>query len=1286
MDRGAAMLILLGVLVGMSLAFLALFAMAPIFCSCIISLLYTLYLFIANETAGIHHAQEFENRFWTVLAVMFSTALFFAKDSPLAFGRWSPSLGFICVFALGYGMHAWDRYVHRKEISRGHGLRRGIGMSFASSMVRLQAAGQLAELNSCLSDIDQLLIPSTINNFINQRFILQKEREIISIFEEADKKALNYLVAHAKLGLLFYKIKDHRSFHGQHRTEFIELLTVERLSDLTVPSRVVVLHALQMMKLPANAKAEYWVRNVILNTRQDDLSELKSLTDSKGDYFSMTKLIFDGIRSETVRQDILTHFRKEAAIQEAHMAMGTKKAKLRRQKAWRKVLSDVDDTLTCSGGSFPAGIDKRYGKKVVYPGVLAFYRELDLGAQGPNEWPESSAGNLVFLSARPHIYKDVSEKQNFAKFEKLRLRGGADGRGGMHTVPSLLAGDVASGREYMFSNDMEPLALKKFENFKQYVSVYPEFQHVFICDNGQGDVRAGELMFDAFPKNVEALYVHIVQDIQKTHGYDPLTWSKKGLRPCFFRTYPEAALNAALRKPPLIRVEGLRRICQDAISDFYMIQTKEWPTLKHKADRRAELNQGLWSVNQFLITHGYEKVPLIEAERLWRNGEKVRTPFGLATILSFDPVNDMYEVELDWRPLDVQVAEYKEREAKETVRESESVISHVGAHDAMPSVLETVVETAEETKEENADDPSGFGGEIMVPKTTTAEAGSSRSDSLAKVSSEAVSPISGSPVWVGDKPAVVERQTSVSDDSPDKSGSPLNAATAEKNGTDGLRVKRSNELDATESLLFPTVEGLTDKSAPLAWSHPVKAKIQGSYIEKFSPPSLPKPPKEGRSIFSFWVGTGEGGKQKEDEFKPGDKCTTPFGPAKVVEYRKKKNIVVVDMIGWKSRGYLRKESVKVLSKGLWDSLLRRLHLAETNPATAKPKPKPKKELEFPYAKGTQVLTPFGEGVISRPLLPASNQTPGQRPVLKKVETFDSDVDGKGAVVIGDSQTATIGIRLTSWELINGRNPTLYCSLRSAEEWKKAKEERPGTGTLLSVVGSLLKRMKTQVESTPVQAEPKISCYERYYKDGASVATPFGYGRVRSFRESDGFYVVNLPDWKLKHGKHPVAFFQRDALSYCLAKGCQEGYPVLTNLGLSGTLASVDPTTGVHVITIPSLSMVCYLQPEEILRPLKAAVAEDVATPYGEGKVTKYRPQDDTYEIALADCGAILYARAETFDRITDGVKDREGPFGMTWLFRYLFFTSSDKSGGAEVARSRSNSISQSIRSQKSGKT
>jgi hypothetical protein len=49
----------------------------------------------------------------------------------------------------------------------------------------------------------------------------------------------------------------------------------------------------------------------------------------------------------------------------------------------------------------------------------------------------------------------MSEKINFAKFQKLQNRG-------MHTVPSLLPGDIRSGVDTLVTNDFEPLG--KFES------------------------------------------------------------------------------------------------------------------------------------------------------------------------------------------------------------------------------------------------------------------------------------------------------------------------------------------------------------------------------------------------------------------------------------------------------------------------------------------------------------------------------------------------------------------------------------------------------------------------------------------------------------------------------------------------------------------------------------------------------------------------------------------------------------------------------------------------------
>lgn len=65
--------------------------------------------------------------------------------------------------------------------------------------------------------------------------------------------------------------------------------------------------------------------------------------------------------------------------------------------------------------------------------------------------------------------------------------------------------------------------------------------------------------------------------------------------------------------------------------------------------------------------------------------------------------------------------------------------------------------------------------------------------------------------------------------------------------------------------------------------------------------------------------------------------------------------------------------------------------------------------------------------------------------------------------------------------------------------------------------------------------------------------------------------------------------------------------------------------------------------------MKAAVGEDVSTPYGEGKIIRYRLFDNKYEIKLGwGSHAMLHANAETFDRIDDRLED-EGGFNMGWI-------------------------------------
>lgn len=379
------------------------------------------------------------------------------------------------------------------------------------------------------------------------------------------------------------------------------------------------------------------------------------------------------------------------------------------------------------------------------------------------------------------------------------------------------------------------------------------------------------------------------------------------------------------------------------------------------------------------------------------------------------------------------------------------------------------------------------------------------------------------------------------------------------------------------------------------------------------------------------------------------------------------------MSGWRAKAYLREDIVMHSSQGFLGAILGRFSSAQASPER---RVNPK-ERQFPHVAGTAMYSPFGEGTVIRPLPLDKEKQPS--PTMSSSSTLKAPSPRRSAQ--SDTHHATtIAISLTSWTLRDGSHPTLYCTVNSAEKWrnKTSKAKTPThnrESSLLSVIGSLvsgtvesLKKIRVPREiETPIKVETRK--FERYYKDGAAVTSAYGYGTVRAFRESDGFYIVSL---LMKSGKaFGTAYLREDSMSYRLAEGCVEGYPVMTTYG-SGVLQSVNPTTGVHTVIIPSFGAMCYLQPDQVLRPLKAAVGEDVSTSYGEGRVCRYRLSDDKYEIKLTwGNTAMLYAKADTFDRIDDRLEDKGG-FGMGWILKLFYSREEGKEEGAQ--RSRSNSL------------
>ena len=520
-------------------------------------------------------------------------------------------------------------------------------------------------VDECLRDLDHDFLPSSLSRFIRYSKDLLNEAKIIRVFREAGgsvdsvdnsededtmtgneghrrgsnsfysrrhssakttaytREEYSYLVLKCDLALLLYKIKDHSV--AAHRRQLIRVLCHDRLNLLTTAAKAMVLHSLQKIKLSSDRPTmERAVFDVLTSCRGHDLTELKAIVDSKGNYHSLHKLVFHDIKTTTTRKLIANHMLEEArriaeldftspTVNDNNSAdsdseygfqiarskslpglggvippsstppiqgqnpyvfndpMGGTQGGTARLliQAKTKIVSDVDDTLESSGGLYPAGIDKRYERHTPYPGVGTFYREIDLCGSGDvvsalpaRGWAAdfgNMLGNLIFVSARPHLYKDLSELRSYAKFDSLVKRGI------LHCTPSLLPVSLIGGREFILRDRLEPLAENKFNNFREYATLYPEYEYVFVGDNGQADVRAVARMMELPFVKIRAAFIHQVQPLNLSYGM-PADLTNF----CFFTNYIEAAIFAYERR--IISAASLARVTIDAVDQFEVIK------------------------------------------------------------------------------------------------------------------------------------------------------------------------------------------------------------------------------------------------------------------------------------------------------------------------------------------------------------------------------------------------------------------------------------------------------------------------------------------------------------------------------------------------------------------------------------------------------------------------------------------------------------------------------------------------------------------------------------------
>jgi hypothetical protein len=367
------------------------------------------------------------------------------------------------------------------------------------------------------------------------------EELILNIFQgstAADLNELIYEMPQYDFQELMSDIND-RLFGPDNRTAFLNLLSKVRLGDLTVENRAKLIDALQYHR--TSRRDEKAIRDVFFGTKGEDLTRLKKAVDRGQDYRDLQQLVFHDIDDSKIRGQLLAHFRKEGVTASGGQV---------------KVLSDIDDTFYVNLK------DNRYPKKTVYPGVKAFYAELDKGGAAQ----EDASGDLMFLSARPYDRGGLSEDHTHDMLKKA----------GVHDA-TVLSGDIP----HLINNEL--MARKKFENWKQVRQLYPEYGFVFVGDSGQGDANFGARAAAMPGTDMKRVFIHNVTGLnkaQRTH------FAAKGVY--IFDTYVGAATEAY--KSRLISKEGLLRVATEAQRELAQVP---FSSQDQKAAREKDLAHDL---------------------------------------------------------------------------------------------------------------------------------------------------------------------------------------------------------------------------------------------------------------------------------------------------------------------------------------------------------------------------------------------------------------------------------------------------------------------------------------------------------------------------------------------------------------------------------------------------------------------------------------------------------------------------------------------------------------------
>jgi hypothetical protein len=233
------------------------------------------------------------------------------------------------------------------------------------------------------------------------------------------------------------------------------------------------------------------------------------------------------------------------------------------------IMTDIDDTLypNTEHGTYIAGADVSWRQKQPYPGIIQFYQTFY------EKLPEHARYSTI-LSATPGCLKPSKLEDKPETLHKIlgRTYGFIQGPEGKMQIASH-TGDIIGN---FFDHNIHPthetdsaklnplftlFGNTKFERFKQYARIFPEYKILFLGDNGQGDVLAGRQMLEHDPRCF--VFIHAISKDGKTYT-TAVSDDKLKRRMSFFRNYSEVAYKLKILR--LFNVADVQAI-KDAIEN-----------------------------------------------------------------------------------------------------------------------------------------------------------------------------------------------------------------------------------------------------------------------------------------------------------------------------------------------------------------------------------------------------------------------------------------------------------------------------------------------------------------------------------------------------------------------------------------------------------------------------------------------------------------------------------------------------------------------------------------------